>query len=176
VRAPQGVYACTGMDNWVAISCGNDEEFAGLCRTMGRVELASDDRYSDAASRRFNHDQLDSEIAAWTQTMEQYEAFHALQANGVTASPVLRLSQVYEDPHLRSRDMWQDVAHPISGTHPYLRPPISHMSETPLWYWRPAPTLGQDNEYVYKDLLGYGDTDYQELLEKGYIGTTFAGR
>ena len=175
-RAPQGVYACAGADKWLALSCGTDDEFAGLCQTMGRPDLTTDERFAGSAVRLTHQDELDAEIRSWTQGMDQYDAFHALQANGVPASPVLTLAQVYEDPHLRSRDMWQDVTHPVSGTHPYLKPPISHMSETPIQYWRAAPTLGQDNEYVYREIMGYSNEEYQELVVAGHIGTTYAAR
>jgi crotonobetainyl-CoA:carnitine CoA-transferase CaiB-like acyl-CoA transferase len=172
-RAPQGVYPCTGDDKWVALSCADDSDFAGLSRAMGRPELIEDARFANGLQRYENHDALDVEIAAWTRTQDHYEAFHALQAQGVAASPVLSLKQVFDDPQLRARDMWQDVTHPISGTHPYLKPPIAHMSETPLQYWRHAPTLGQDNEYFYKEVLGYSEDEYQWFVNNGHAGTTY---
>ncbi len=172
-RAPQGVYRCEGDDKWLALSCANDLEFAALCGAIGRPELASDERFADGVSRHHNQDALDAEITRWTSKMDQYEAFHALQAVGVAASPVLSIAQVYEDPHLRERGMWQDVTHPVTGTHPYLKPPISHMSETPLQYWRHAPTLGQDNEYVYKQVMGYSEEEYQWFVDNHHAGTTY---
>jgi len=172
-RAPQGVYRCDGVDNWVALSCGNDADFAGLCRAMGRPDLISDERFANGIARYQNHDALDEEITAWTCTRDQYAAFHALQKEGVAASPVLTLAQVYQDPHLREREMWHDVAHPFVGTHPYLKPPLAHMSETPIQYWRHAPTLGQDNEYIYKEVLGYTEAEYQHFVETGHAGTTY---
>jgi len=45
------------------------------------------------------------------------------------------------------------------------------MSEVELRIQRPAPTLGQHNEYVYKELLGYGDEEYGRLEREGHIGT-----
>ena len=47
------------------------------------------------------------------------------------------------------------------------------MSETPLQYWRHAATLGQDNEYFYKEVLGYSDDEYQWFVDNGHAGTTF---
>jgi crotonobetainyl-CoA:carnitine CoA-transferase CaiB-like acyl-CoA transferase len=172
-RAPQGVYRCKGDDSWLALSCGSDAEFQALCRTMGRPELVSDPRFADSLSRYKHQDDLDPEITAWSSGLDHYEAFHALQKAGVPASPVLSMAEVATDPHLKARDMWQQVTHPKAGTHNYLKPPIAHMSKTPLQYWRYGPTLGEDNEYVYKEIMGYSDEEYQWFVDNGHAGTSF---
>ena len=172
-RAPQGVYRCAGDDAWIAISCGSDAEFQGLCAVMGRTDLAADDRFAGSLERYTHQDALDAEIKAWTAAQEHYDAFHALQKAGVTCSPVLTVAEVAADPHLQARDMWQEVTHPYAGTHRYLKPPISHMSKTPLQYWRHAPPLGFDNEYVYKQVMGYSDEEYRWFVDNLHAGTTF---
>jgi crotonobetainyl-CoA:carnitine CoA-transferase CaiB-like acyl-CoA transferase len=172
-RAPQGVYQCAGDDAWLALSCGDDAEFAALCTGMGRPDLINDERFATLEARQRNHDALDAAIGAWTSQQDQTRAFHALQALGVPATPVYSIAQVYEDPQLRARDMWQEVTHPVAGTHDYYKPSIAHMSETPLQYWRHAPTLGQDNEYVYKQVMGYTDAEYQRFVDAGHVGTTY---
>ena len=172
-RAPQGVYRCLGEDRWLTISAGTDAEFHGLCHVMGRPDLAVDERFADSIGRYKNHDPLDAEISAWSATQDHYDAFHALQAAGVPCSPVLDVSEVASDPQLWLRGMFQKLTHPFIGTHNYLKPSISNMSETPLQYWRHAATLGEHNEYVYKDLLGYSPEEYQWFVDHGHAGTSF---
>jgi len=171
-RAPQGVYRSAGDDAWIAISCGSDDEFRGLCKTMGRPELAADPRFADSLSRYKHQDELDAEIEAWTAGRDHYEAFHALQAAGVPASPVLNMAEVFADPHLRARDNWQQVTHPEAGTYWHLRSPIHHMSKTPLPIRKHAALLGEDNEYVYKQICGYTDEEYRWFVENGHAGMT----
>ena len=38
---------------------------------------------------------------------------------------------------------------------------------------RHAPRLGEDNEYIYKSVLGYSDEEYAEFDAKGHIGMDF---
>jgi len=171
-RAPQGVYRCAGEDSWIAVSCGSDEEFRGLCETIGRPELAADPRFADSLSRYKHQDELDGEIEAWTAGRDHHEAFHALQAAGVPASPVLNMAEVFADPHLRARDNWQQVTHPEAGTYWHLRSPIHHMSKTPLHIRKHAALLGEDNEYVYKQVCGYTDEEYRWFVENGHAGMT----
>jgi crotonobetainyl-CoA:carnitine CoA-transferase CaiB-like acyl-CoA transferase len=172
-RAPQGVYRCQGDDAWIAISCGSDAEFAGLCGAMDRADLLADERFAGSLARYANQDALDGEIEAWTNAQHNYTAFHRLQEHGVPASPVLSPADVFADPHLQARGIWQQMTHPAAGTHYYLKSPLSHMSKTPLSIYRPASTLGQDNEYVYKQLLGYSDEEYQWFVDHHHAGTTF---
>ena len=86
---------------------------------------------------------------------------------------MLTPAEVAVDPQLQARDVWQRMKHPAAGTHWYQKPPISHMSKTPLQIWRHASNLGEDNEYVYKELLGYSDDEYQWFIDNGHAGTTF---
>ena len=171
-RAPQGVYPCAGEDMWVAISCGSDQEFQSLCRAMGRPELADDPRFRDSASRYKNQDELDPEIMVWTLDKGHYEVFHTLQQAGVTAGPILTTPEVFDDPHLLARGFWETINHPEAGTHVFPGP-IIEMTKTPLHIWGRQPLLGEHNEYVYKDLLGYSEAEFQKLVSEDYIGDTY---
>jgi hypothetical protein len=36
-------------------------------------------------------------------------------------------------------------------------------------FGRPVPAFGEDNEYVYKQLLGYSDAEYDSQVERRLI-------
>jgi crotonobetainyl-CoA:carnitine CoA-transferase CaiB-like acyl-CoA transferase len=169
-RAPQGVYRCAGEDSWVAVSVADDAMFAGLCNAIDRPELAQDSRFLTLEVRQAHHDELDAIIEAWTVDRNHYDAFHTLQAKGVAASPVLTAAEVFQDPHLRARDDWQQVTHPEAGTYWHYKSPIHHMSKTPLNIRKHASLLGEDNEYVYKEVCGYTDEEYRWFVENGHAG------
>lgn len=169
-RAPQGVYPCQGEDSWVTLSCGSDEEFAGLCKVMDMPELAEDERFRTSTARYANQDALDALIGTWTQGRTHYEAFHALQAAGVPAAPVLSIGGVFEDPHMWARNNWQQVTQAEAGTYWQMRPPMHHMTNAELDV-RPAPLLGEHNEYVYREICGYTEEEYQWFLDNAYAGT-----
>lgn len=170
--APHGVYRCQGDDRWVAISVFTDAEFAALCQVMGRPELTADPRFSTLQARRANQDELDRIIEAWTLTRTPRQVFEALQAAGVPAGPVMDERDAYEDPHARARGWFKVMTHPECGTHEYPGH-LWRQSEVPLRFETPAPCLGEHNEYVYKELLGYSDAEYEELARLGHIGTDY---
>lgn len=168
-RAPQGVYPCSGEDSWVAISCGTDAEFEALSKVIG---LPLDPRFMTFQGRQAHHDELDLLISAWTADKDHYDIFHLLQQAGVPAGPVLHTSELFTDPHLNARGFWEQVTHPEAGTHLYPGP-IIEMTKTPLHIREPAPTLGQHNELIYKQLLGYSEDEYQQFVDTDMIGNTY---
>ena len=44
-----------------------------------------------------------------------------------------------------------------------------HFSHTAPDNWRSAPLLGEDNAYVFKDIVGMSDDEFDELSDEGII-------
>ena len=172
VYAPQGVYPCAGDDRWLAISIGTDEAWRALCGVMARDDLAADPRYATPDARRAAHDDLDAEIMTWSIFQDALEAMHQLQAAGVAAGAILNEADAYADPHLRARSYFQPLTHPEAGTHEYPGV-LWRASNTPNALRHAAPRLGEDNEYVYKDLLGYSDAEYRHFEATGHAGMDY---
>jgi crotonobetainyl-CoA:carnitine CoA-transferase CaiB-like acyl-CoA transferase len=174
LRAPQGCYPCLGNDMWVVLSVGSEEEWRGLCRALGRPELALDPRFETPQARRAHHNELDAIIAAWTREREHYQAMHLLQAHGVPAGAVLKGSELLSDPHLIARGFWDTVDHPEAGTYRQVTTPW-HLSKGLRRPTLPAPGLGEHNAYVLGEILGLGEEEVQELETQGVIGTRPVG-
>jgi crotonobetainyl-CoA:carnitine CoA-transferase CaiB-like acyl-CoA transferase len=172
LRAPQGVYPSRGEDRWLALSVGTEAEWQGLCRALGKPELVADPRFLTPGDRQANQDTLDAIIAAWSRDLEHYDAFHRLQAEGVPAGPVIDDAEAFADPHIHARGFFHEMTHAEAGTHPYPGHPFRY-TRTPLRFDSPAPLLGEHNAFVYKELLGYSDADYDRLAAENHIGTEF---
>jgi crotonobetainyl-CoA:carnitine CoA-transferase CaiB-like acyl-CoA transferase len=92
-----------------------------------------------------------------------------LQSKGVAAAALMNQGDAYADPHLNARGYFQMVHSPEAGSYPFPGPPW-RFSESPNAIERPSPALGEHNEYVYKELLGFSDEEYQRYIEMGHIG------
>ncbi len=172
VAAPQGVYPCAGEDRWIAITVETDGEWSALCAVMGQPELASDQRFVSLEGRRANHDALDQIVASWTSELDAIETMSRLQAEGVRAGAVMNEADAFADPQLAERGYWEELHHPEAGTHLY--PGVLWKAErTPNRLERAAPRLGEDNEYVYKELLGFDDAQYAAFERSGHIGMDY---
>lgn len=168
--APQGCYRCRGEDKWVAISISNDEEWQSFCEVLGYPDWTRADEFATREARRANHDRLDAHISQWTADKDYKDVMHSLQAKGIAAAAVFTNQDVAEDPHLKERGYIWDVPHPSAGVRQFLGAPMQ-LSKTPIVLHRPAPTLGQHNQYIVRELLGMNPPDAERLKEAGLMVT-----
>jgi crotonobetainyl-CoA:carnitine CoA-transferase CaiB-like acyl-CoA transferase len=171
-HAPHGVYPCIGDDQWIAIDVATDEQFAALCETLDATALASDERFAGTEARWLNRDALDAALGAFTAPREKEQLFHELQAVGVPAAPTHDELEALADEHLNARGFFQEATIEGIGTHRYPGMTIE-MANTPNEIRLPPPKLGEHNEYVYLDLLGYSRDEYESLIERGLVGTRY---
>ncbi len=166
-RAPQGVYQCKGDDRWVAVSVGSDQEWQGLCAALGDPDLSQDPRYATLEVRQKHHDELDRRIEVWTQALAPHEAVALLRQHDVTASPVATADEVLEDPHLKARGFFVSIEE-AEGRFPHPGA-AAQLSATPASLRRPAPAFGQDNDYVFRTLLGLAEQELIQLKRTGIV-------
>jgi benzylsuccinate CoA-transferase BbsF subunit len=166
--SPHGVFMSAGEDRWISIACGSDEEWRALCGVMGRPELADEDRFISLAQRKANEDELEAVITEWTLQHDPFEAMEMLQAAGVAAYPPLVNREVVESPQLEARGFWVEKEHPEAGVRRHAGIPY-RMSGTPVEVRSPAPVMGQDNDYVFGELLGLSSQEIADLAERGVI-------
>ena len=90
-----------------------------------------------------------------------------LQRAGVPAAAVQDGADLFSDPHLRARSFLQVVDHPLTGAIEYPDVPM-RLWETPgrLKWWR---TMGQDNGYVFGEILGMSEMEIAALQEAGVL-------
>ena len=169
--APQGVYKCSGEDNWIAISIKSDADWSKFKSTVGNNNLNSDVFYT-LVGRQQHHDQIDKVINEWTYSQDRYDVLNRLQSDQITSGVVLDCgSDSYADPHLNERDFFQIVEHPSAGIYPMTGPIFKFESSNGHVIHNPAPCLGQDNMYVLKEVLGYGNDKITQFEANEIIGT-----
>ena len=170
--AIQGCYPCLGEDRWVTITIAGDDDWRGLCQAMGDPEWSQESGFRDPIVRYERHDEIDEQISQWTRTLEPQQVMRLLQEKGVAAGPVMDQRDAYADPHLNERGAFEEAYQEDTGTHLYPGAPYK-MSETPSKIRRGPVRLGEDNEYVYQELLGYSAEEYAVLEEEGHIGMDY---
>jgi benzylsuccinate CoA-transferase BbsF subunit len=166
--APHNCYRCRGEDNWISIAVADDQEWRALCGVMGRPELAQDERFSSAAARWRNQDELDEIIGEWTMKQGDYEAMHRLQEAGIAAVPSLSNKALFQDPHLRERGVFVQVGHPVLGKDWVIAPPW-RLSETPAGIGSCSPLLGEHSHQVLEELLGMSPEEIRRLEEEQVV-------
>ena len=170
--APHNVYPCNAPETWVAIAVTDDAAWLRLCATLGWAEWAADERFRITADRLRHQDILDQALADWTRQHTPRDAAATLQSSHIAAGPVMSAADAYADPHLRTRDFFETVTHPEAGTHDYPGM-LWHMSYTSGHIRMPPCCLGEHNDYVYGELLGYSTEEIDALKAAKHIGDTY---
>ncbi|WP_089935291.1 CaiB/BaiF CoA transferase family protein [Candidatus Entotheonella palauensis] len=171
--APHGAYPCAGEDRWCAIAVFSDAEWQALCEAMGHPGWTAKPVYASLESRLQHQDELDTDVASWTRHHRAEEVMQRLRAKGVRAGVVQTPEdKVRHDPQLRQRGYYVDVTHSRFGPLPVENTPI-HYSETPVHpggpIMRGAPRWGEDNDYVYGELLGLSASEIADYADRGII-------
>lgn len=170
--APHNCYRCQGDDRWINITVTSEEEWRLLCKVMGDPDWCKKECFADAAARIKNQEALDEFMETWTITQENIALMHRLQEAGVPAGAVFNAEDAFKDPHLNEREFFQEMSQEDCGTHLYHGVPWK-ASKSPNELRLPPCRLGEHNEYVYKEVIGVSDDEYEELEKAGHIGMDF---
>jgi crotonobetainyl-CoA:carnitine CoA-transferase CaiB-like acyl-CoA transferase len=155
------------LERWCVISVANDDEWRALCGVLDRAALADDPRFATMEARRENVEDIDALLGAWTQELSPEEVMLTLQAAGVAAGAVHNGRDMFEDPQMQARGHYHRLVHTEAGPARYDGLPFT-LSDTPVEV-RPAPMLGEHNEYVFGHLLGLSEDEISEGYAEGYI-------
>ena len=158
VFAPQGGYPTSGNDNWIAISCKDDDQWQSLAQEMNSGDLAD----LTADERHAQHDELDSVISAWTVEQEGIQLMERLQTLGVAAHIVQNSPELVADEQMTHRGCFVEVAH-ASHEPFYVDGTRFHMSRTPAQVTHAGPIFGEHTFEVLMECAGYDPDQIAEL-------------
>jgi len=165
--APSNVYP-TLDGRMILIAANQDTVFGRLTDAMGRPELAQDPRYATHTSRGAHQQELDELIADWTRTVPADRLEALMDEFGIPSGKIYRTPEMLEDAHFRARQAIVATAHPKFGEL-RMQNVAPKLSATPGAIRSPAPDLGQHNDEVYRNVLGFDDVRLAELRERKVI-------
>jgi crotonobetainyl-CoA:carnitine CoA-transferase CaiB-like acyl-CoA transferase len=140
-------------------------EWEAFCRVLGSPAWARDERFTSLHGRKQDEEELDRFVEEWTVNFTPEEVMALMQQAGVPAGVVKTNKELFEDPQLEHRGYFQHVEHPEIGQCYQQAWPI-RLSISPFKI-RPAPCLGEHNEYVYTQILGLSDQEFIDYLDQG---------
>jgi benzylsuccinate CoA-transferase BbsF subunit len=165
MMAPHNNYRCKGEDKWVSIAVKTEEEWEMLVQIMGNPPSLRVEIFNSREGRLNHQEELDNIITSWTVNYTPDEVTDILQHVGVAACPVMDIGECYLNPHFQEREDFTCVEHPVTGADFIVNLPW-RMSETSGGIYRPAPMLGQHNQYILEDILGLSKDEIAFLEQK----------
>jgi crotonobetainyl-CoA:carnitine CoA-transferase CaiB-like acyl-CoA transferase len=165
--SPRNAYL-TADDRWVALSASSQSIAERLIRLVGREDLAFEEWFATHAGRAEHAKELDEVIGTWIAQRPLAEVLQAFDEAQAAVGPVYSIADIFLDPHFRARKLIVSVDHPRLGS---VRTPnvVPILSETPGTVRNFAGDLGEHNQAVYVDQLGYQDEDLERWQKEGVI-------
>jgi len=155
-------------DGSVRIDTGVLSQVERLYRVMGREDLIGTPLASNQKERIKYREQIDAMMAEWTKANSAEEIVRLLKEADIPCVRVPTFDEVCNDNQLKSREMIIDIEQTVSGK---VKVPgsVFKLSRTPGDVRFPAPYLGEHNNEIYSDLLGYSEREIAELADNGII-------
>jgi benzylsuccinate CoA-transferase BbsF subunit len=186
---PHNAYRCKD-GRYVVVSCQTEQHWERFKAALGRPEWCDMDRMRRKAGRLQEQREVDRHIQFWFEDFTYDpraprpppaedapegppprlfttdEVVRLFQEFGVPCGIVQSPEEMHNDPQLAHRGHYWKLQHPVMGERSYDGPAF-RLSLTPGRLSKAAPCLGEDNEYVYKTLIGLNDEEFIELLADG---------
>lgn len=156
-------------DGSVFISLATDPIWKSFCKLIGEEGLLDDPRYINDYHRFINREHLIPVIENWTSEKTVNQIVEITEANHIPCSPVNDIQTAMSDPQVLAREMLLKIDYggnlgevPIPGL-------VTKLSKTPGKIDKPCPSPGQDNDEIYRNLLGYESGTLENLAKDRVI-------
>ena len=162
--APSGVFRGAGTERYLVVSAIEDHHFVGAAQVCGALEPFASLPTGERLAARAD---IEAAFAAWMADREVFDTRDALLAAGCPAAVSLRATDLIRDPQLEHRGFFTPLEHPVIDAR--YDGPVTIFSATPYSPTRAGPTIGEHNEQVLKDVLGFSDDEITDLAIAGVL-------
>lgn len=161
--------AFKAKDEYFVIAIGNDNLWEKFCKSIDHCELTKDERFLTNGLRTKHIKELTPLIDAIIVQKNVADWFVIFDNAQIPYSPINTIDKVVNDPQVLSRNMIVDVEDKKAGRVKIAGNPIkmSTIAEEP--HRKPAPEIGEHNNKVYSELLGFTKSEIEELKKEGVI-------
>jgi len=167
--APFGIYQT--RDGFISICAPTETMARNFFEAAGHPELSDDEKYSTRNARVKNFQELDAFIEQFTRSLTSSEALERLERAGVPSAEVRDPSSAVSDPRVIQRGETVPLTHPKHGAveEVYGMGLPIRFSGSSVGFDQPPPELGEHNERVYRQILGYTSEKISELSAQKVI-------
>lgn len=164
---PHGIYASNRPDRWLTLAVRSQGDWLALQSALGRA--TTDPRFASVNARRQHRAAVDDLVGGWLRACDADDTARKLQAVGVCAHVSWTMQDIAGDPHLRARGALTEVSAPGIPPRLAVGAPARFSASSDVGIRRLTPTLGQDEDYVYGELLGLSRAQRDDLESREVI-------
>ena len=154
-------------DGYIGAFAVTASQWEILCDWMGKPEFKEDPNFISGPDRAENYDLLNAHLISWLVEHDQEELFREAQKRKLPFGIPVNSEMLLDSDHLKERGYFVEVDHPETGKVRYPGAQVK-MGDTPYELKR-APLLGEHNDEIYRDHLGYSEKDIENFHAQGVI-------
>jgi crotonobetainyl-CoA:carnitine CoA-transferase CaiB-like acyl-CoA transferase len=154
-------------DKYMIIAVGTEKLWVNFCDVLGLAHLKNDERFATNPDRNRNRDELIVILQDLFRTQPADYWLDKLKNTGIPVGPINTIAETVSHPQHLARNFIVELEHPVAGLAKSMGNPV-HLSETPVSYRLPPPTLGQHTDEILAQ-LGYNRQVIASFHEEGVV-------
>jgi CoA:oxalate CoA-transferase len=166
LNAPYQLFE-TNDGKYIAIGTPNDELFKRFMTVLGLESYLTDARFVSYVLRKQNEPDLLAVVTPAIRARSAGDLEALLMQAGVPCSLVNDYQDVFNNPHIKARNVLQEIEHPVMGKMSAVRNPVLFDADSPT-IRLPAPLLGQHSAEIMRE-LGHSDAQIAEFAKAGVV-------
>jgi len=139
-----------------------------ICDAIGKPEWKEDPNYATPNARLTRLNEVFGAIEDWTMTKTKYEVMEICNPLDIPVGPILSMKEIAAEESLRDTGTIVEVDHPERGAYLTVGCPVK-LSASPADVQR-SPLLGEHNDEILRDVLGYDGEELEAVWESGAVG------
>jgi len=163
---PSDAFPCRGDDEWCALCIEDDTAWAALVAALDCSALRDDARFSTDSSRRQHSTALLSALREATSGLDAEELEARVRTAQLPGGRVYKAEDLFRDEQLLARRAFRRLPHPVLGDHAVVAPAFA-IREIDSGPHKAFPLLGEDTEYVFREVCGLSDEEIAQLAARG---------
>jgi len=173
---PWGLFRCAGQEQWAAITCRDDADWAGLVAAMGHAGWATDPDLATAAGRAARIDDVEAGVRRWTAGLSRDDVVIRCQVAAVPAGEMLTPLESIDNEHYLARCFRVEIDQPglASPTVVVDGPGFAGSGMAPPVITA-APWIGQHTREICVQELGLAVDTVERLVADGVLEVTPEG-
>lgn len=165
--SPHGVYLTNRPDRWLTLAVRTDAQWHALQEVMG--QKCSNTALDTVDGRIAHRELVDQIVSDWMRAADADVLASRLQEKGISAHVSWNMEDVAADAHLLERQALMPVSAPGMPDRLVVGSPARFSTSSDVGVRRLTPELGQDEEYVFGQLLGMSTAQRTELESREVI-------
>ena len=155
-------------DGFINIGAANQSNWDRLVESIGLDELKQDSRFDTSEKRQLNQKELEIILEKIFITKSSKEWIDYLLTNSIPSGPILNMKEVWNDPHLKSRNMDVKLDHPAQKSIQNIGVAVK-LHSTPGKIKTPAPLYGEHTKDILLE-LNFSKSEIEDLIQNNIAG------